>query len=564
MFDSAVAEPCPGSGDRLPTDDLVGLDGLDREPWWLLDEPEDPHGWVPDALDELMAALPLPDWPVDEPVVAYGSCEPSGWLALDLDTATTDPRRLDDATLVEAIIGFDRLTSWAQARQARLLDELAARRPTDTAPYTARWASVASEYAPDEVGVALHLSRGAACARIGLARRLLATLPDTHRLWESGRIDTFKARAIDDATVVLPDELARAVQARVLPNAPQQTLAELKAALAKAVITVDPDGAEARHHTARRDRRVVLTPEADGMASLWAMLTATQAVGAFTWLTRLARGLGTDDPRSMDTRRADILAALLSGHLVVNPDTNPAGTAGTDPADDRGPTNHDADDTATDTATDATATRGPASGTTPATTSAGRPIQPATPGKPLIHVVIAHSTLTGADDQPADLAGYGPIPASLARDTAADGVWRRLVTDPLSATLLDHGRTTYHPPAGLADHVRARDLHCRFPGCRKQAADAELDHVIAWSDGGTTSKDNLAGYCTHHHLLKTHAPGWKVRAHPDGTLTWTTPTGHRHTTRPHDYGPEPPGPPPPPEPAPPAAPYDPAHDPPPF
>jgi len=502
MFDSAVAEPCTGSGDRLPTDDLVGLDGLDREPWWLLDEPEDPHGWVPDALDELMAALPLPDWPVDEPVVAYGSCEPSGWLALDLDTATSDPRRLDDATLVEAIIGFDRLTSWAQARQARLLDELAARRPTDTAPYTARWASVASEYAPDEVGVALHLSRGAACARIGLARRLLATLPDTHRLWESGRIDTFKARAIDDATVVLPDELARAVQARVLPNAPQQTLAELKAALAKAVIAVDPDGAEARHHTARRDRRVVLTPEADGMASLWAMLTATQAVGAFTWLTRLARGLGTDDPRSMDTRRADILAALLSGHLVVNPDTTGSDqqTTSNEPSTDEPSTD--------DTPAERTA------GTDRADTapSPGRPIQPATPGKPLIHVVIAHSTLTGADDQPADLAGYGPIPASLARDTAADGVWRRLVTDPLSATLLDHGRTTYHPPAGLADHVRARDLHCRFPGCRKQAADAELDHVIAWSDGGTTSKDNLAGYCTHHHLLKTHAPGWKVDA----------------------------------------------------
>ena len=36
------------------------------------------------------------------------------------------------------------------------------------------------------------------------------------------------------------------------------------------------------------------------MASLWALLTATQAAGAFTWLTRLARGLGPDDPRSMD------------------------------------------------------------------------------------------------------------------------------------------------------------------------------------------------------------------------------------------------------------------------
>ena len=162
-----------------------------------------------------------------------------------------------------------------------------------------------------------------------------------------------------------------------------------------------------------------------------------------------------------------------------------------------------------------------------------------TPGKPLIQIVIPYSTLIGADDHPAELVGVGPIPASLARETAADGIWRRLVTDPLSGTLLDHGRTTYHPPAGLADHVRARDVHCRFPGCRRRAADAELDHVIAWSDGGTTSEPNLAAYCTHHHRVKTHAAGWRVHAHPDGRLTWTTPTGHRHTTEPHDYRPDP-------------------------
>ncbi len=193
-----------------------------------------------------------------------------------------------------------------------------------------------SEYAPDEVGVALHLARGTACARVGLACRLLATLPETHTLWESGRIDTAKARAIDDATWMLSPELARAVQDRVLPRAPEQTLAQLKAALARAVIVVDPDGAEQRHRQARRDRRVVITPEADGMASLWALLTATQAAGAFTWLTRLARGLGPDDPRSMDTRRADILAALLSGQLVTNPDTGttPDSTTPADPTED--------------------------------------------------------------------------------------------------------------------------------------------------------------------------------------------------------------------------------------
>ena len=513
----------------------------------------------------------IPDWlppewddaAPDEPVLAYGTCTPSGWLALDLDSATTDPAGLSDDTLIEAMVGFDRVGSWAAARQARLLAELARRRPTDRAPYSARWAGVGSEYAPDEVGVALHLARGTACARIGLACRLLATLPDTFALWEAGRIDTAKARAVDDATVVLSDELARAVQDRVLPRAPEQTLAQLKAALARAVIAADPDGAEARHRQARRDRRVVVTAEPDGMGTLWAMLTATDAAGAFTWLTRLARGLGAEDPRSMDARRADILAALLNGRPLHNADTDTSDTdtSDTDTSDtDTSDTDtSDTDTSDTDTSdTDADAAPGgsePDSGEADdgeaddgvdgadVATGPGRPIQPMNPGKPLIQVLVPYSTLIGADDHPAELVGHGPIPACLAREVAADGVWRRLVTDPVSGTLLDHGRTTYHPPAGLADHVRARDVHCRFPGCRKKAADAELDHITAWSDGGHTSEPNLAGYCTHHHRLKTHAEGWHVHAQPGGGLRWTTPTGHQHTTGPHDYRPDPAPPP---------------------
>ncbi len=310
MFEAAIGESHAGLDSGAPEDDLDGvLERLLADAEADLDAVRD---WLPPEWDD---AAP------DEPVLAYGSCEPSRWLALDLDSATADPARLSDDTLIEAMIGFDRLASWAAARQARLLAELARRRPTDRAPYSARSAGVGSEYAPDEVGVALHLARGTACARIGLACRLLTTLPETHALWEAGRIDTPKARAVDDATWMLAPELARAVQARILDKAPEQTLAQLKAALARAVLAADPDGAEQRHRQARRDRRVVITPEADGMASLWALLTATQAAGAFTWLTRLARGLGSDDPRSMDTRRADILAALLTGRPVVNPDT---------------------------------------------------------------------------------------------------------------------------------------------------------------------------------------------------------------------------------------------------
>ena len=419
MFEDVVGESLEGDGCHV-SDEFDGMwERLLADPDGDVDLDAD---WDAD-LDALRDWLP-PEWDdaaPDEPVLAYGTCTPSGWLALDLDSATTDPAGLSDDTLVEAMVGFDRVGSWAAARQARLLAELARRRPTDRAPYSARWAGVGSEYAPDEVGVALHLSRGTACARIGLACRLLATLPDTFALWEAGRIDTAKARAVDDATVVLSDELARAVEARVLPRAPEQTLAQLKAALARAVIAADPDGAEARHRQARRDRRVVVTAEPDGMGTLWAMLTATDAAGAFTWLTRLARGLGAEDPavdgrppRRHPRRPAQRPPPHRHRHR------HRRGRGRRRPG--RGDTRDDERrQRPTATAPRASTARPAPTGPTGAdrvevATGAGRRIQPVTPGKPLIQVVIPYSTLIGADDQPAELVGHGPIPASLARE----------------------------------------------------------------------------------------------------------------------------------------------------
>jgi hypothetical protein len=288
--------------------------------------------------------------------------------------------------------------------------------------------------------------------------------------------------------------VARAVQARVLPRAPQQTLAQLKAALARAVLKQDPEGAAERHRAARRERRVAVGPEQDGMASLWASLTAPDALASYQWLTRLARGFGKDDPRGMDARRADLLVALLTGRLTHADDT--------------------ADNTADNTA-DAT------------------PPRPVGPGKPLVQVLMPFTTLAGADDQPCELVGYGAIPAHLARQIAADATLRRLVYDPLSGALLDHGRTTYRPPAALADHIRARDVYCRRPTCRRRVIDGELDHIVPYPIG-PTSEPNLAGYCGHDHHAK-HAPGWQVRAHDHGRIEWITPTGHRYVSEPYDY-----------------------------
>jgi hypothetical protein len=161
--------------------------------------------------------------------------------------------------------------------------------------------------------------------------------------------------------------------------------------------------------------------------------------------------------------------------------------------------------------------------------------QPVNPGKPLIQVIVPLTTLTGHTDHPGDLVGYGPIPADLAREIAADAVWKRLITDPTSGALLDHGRTTYRPPTALADYIRARDVTCRHPTCRRRALDSELDHAIAYAEGGDTCDTNLHGSCTAHHHLKHNAPGWTVTQHPDARITWTTPTGHSYTSDPYDH-----------------------------
>ena len=115
------------------------------------------------------------------------------------------------------------------------------------------------------------------------------------------------------------------------------------------------------------------------------------------------------------------------------------------------------------------------------------------------------------------------VPAMTAWALAAGGTWRRLVTDPASGAVVDVGRTRYRPPAGLADLVRARDRACVFPTCQTPAERCDIDHLTAWSQGGTTSLDNLATLCEAHHRLK-HTPGWALtRDQATGTLSWHTP-----------------------------------------
>jgi hypothetical protein len=179
-------------------------------------------------------------------------------------------------------------------------------------------------------------------------------------------------------------------------------------------------------------------------------------------------------------------------------------------------------------------------------------------------------------DEPGELIGYGPIPAPLTRALAADAQWSRWSADPTTGHVTGTGgtgpsdtsdtsdrgaaqdsrdfrgadgqderrrpdrstRRRYRPSAAVADLVRARDHRCRFPTCRRPAQLCDLDHVTPYP-GGPTHPCNLASECRLHHLLK-HRGGFTLQITPDGTTTWTTPTGHQHTDHPPSWGRPPP------------------------
>ncbi|HEX3963456.1 MAG TPA: HNH endonuclease, partial [Trebonia sp.] len=59
-------------------------------------------------------------------------------------------------------------------------------------------------------------------------------------------------------------------------------------------------------------------------------------------------------------------------------------------------------------------------------------------------------------------------------------------------------------------------------------------HLHPRSQGGATSLTNLRLFCWAHHHIYIHRLGWKIIAHPDGTLTALSPQGkaiHSHGPR---------------------------------
>jgi hypothetical protein len=402
---------------------------------------------------------------------------------------------------VERIGGWERIIAWAQANQLRAIAGFVRAASTDPA-YGGDPEQVGASVCA-EVGLITRVSPRTADGRVGDAVALVERLPTVLDALAEGRISLAGARAVGEETGSLSEELLPEVQSRVLRRAGEQTPSQIRAATRRAVAGLDAAAVRRRAEKARQERHVRLIPEPDGMATLSAYLSAADAVGVYGVLDDCARrAAGPRETRTMDARRADALVDFVLDRLV-----RPLRCAPGDGAQEMG-------------------IAGPrAPGPRPGCGRSSRDR-----ARVQVRVTVPLTTLLGLDRLPGELAGFGPVPAGVARELAAQGTWRRLVTDPLSGALLDYGTTRYRPPPHLAEHVIARDQTCDFPSCRVPAHRCDLDHRVPHdpdTDKGATSADNLGARCRGHHQLKA-SPGWHLTRQPGGAVVWHSPTGHRY------------------------------------
>jgi hypothetical protein len=102
---------------------------------------------------------------------------------------------------------------------------------------------------------------------------------------------------------------------RVLQRAPEQTLTQLRQVVKRAQHRLDPAGAEQRKQRARADRSVRITDAGDGMSWFTALLAAEHAHACLQKIDAAARMAPTDDQRTLEQRRADVLVDAILGGL---------------------------------------------------------------------------------------------------------------------------------------------------------------------------------------------------------------------------------------------------------
>lgn len=418
------------------------------------------------------------------------SKRPSRTLVLDLPGREAEQRLLDELeelqvreSLIEARRAetIERLRTLTVARVA----ERERSRPGGgwDAAFTAH-RELATELAPP-----LRESEHAVETRIAHAQMLAVGFAETADTLSRGVITARHAQILLDQAACLPAEARAEFERVALPAAERLSVPSFSRRARRLRELLHTQPLEERAVSAAQERYVRLEPARDAMAYLTAYLPAVEAHAAYNRLTGLARAAASEtETRTLPQRRADAFRDLLI--------------------------DGDSDSTAR-------GIRATVLVTVPVQTLIARATTPA--GKPL--------DLPG-DVPAAHLEGYGPIDDEAAARLAARAPsFRRILTHPHTGAVLSVGRGSYTVPADLAAALRVRDETCRFPGCLRSAAHAEIDHTRDWAHGGETDVGNLAHLCVSHHQLK-HRTAWTVDQVGGGTLRWTSPLGRHHETEP--------------------------------
>jgi len=383
----------------------------------------------------------------------------------------------DESALIERIAELERVKSAAAAGQARVAVALdTARRAAEAeagVPAARRGRGVANE-----IALARRDSPVRGGRHLGFAKALVHEMPHTLCALESGTLSEWRATLIVRESACLQVEDRRALDAELCGDPAGldgMGDARLTAAAKAIAYRLDPHAVVDRAAKAENERTVTIRPAPDTMTYLTALLPVAQGVSVYAALRREADI--RDDGRSRGQVMADTLVERVTGREATVP----------------------------------------------------TPIA--------VNLVLSDETLLGGDSTPADVSGYGPIPAAVARamvacaidDRRSRATLRRLYTHPRTGALVSMESRARLFPRGLAAFIELRDQRCRTPYC--DAPIRHRDHAQPWAEGGPTAAINGLGSCERCNYAK-EADGWQVKTRIDEnnthTAEFTTPTGKRY------------------------------------
>jgi hypothetical protein len=391
-----------------------------------------------------------------------------------------------DAELIDAMADARRSESSMIAQRLAAVGELDARRAVELAERKL-WRSDPFDEVAAEVSAAQNISRGRAAGQIHMARVLRDELPAVAAVFATGVIDYRMVDTIISRTENVDPDFKAAVDAGIARHCVKwMRLSGPKLADRVDLWVAKHDPAAVRVPKKVKDNRFIdIGERSPGTAGIYGHLDATDAAVFDARLDALADTVCENDPRTKDQRRSDAMGPVGRYEATL------ACRCGLPDC--------------------------PAAAQRQAVTDI------------VINVLAEQATVDGESDQPGYLPGFGVMPAESVRELAALGATVKPVTLPG-----DQPAPGYRPTVAQAAFVKWRDLTCRFPGCDAAAEVCDIDHTAPYPYG-PTHPSNTKLYCRTHHLLKTFYAGfgWTEHQFPDGTVTWTAPTGHTYTTQPH-------------------------------